>query len=456
MESSPSKGYLNLLRTNRPFRNLWYGQVVSELGDWLNSIAIYSLILMLSGSGMAVATAMMAKLLPIFFVSPIAGVVIDRTSRKGVMILSDVLRFFIVLCFLFVEDKGDLWLVYTLVVLEISMAGFFEPARSAIIPSLIPRPQLVTANALSGSTWSVMLAFGAALGGLVVAFFGIQTAFIVDAFTFLISAWFISRIPEKPETAEKKAENRGEGGYKNFVEGMRYLRSKPIVFASALLKSGLAFSGGVMTLIPLYANKLLTNPSAVSLWIGIMYFSRGVGAAIGPVIVRSMFGDSSKVLRMAITIGFFMGAACYYSLARSDSLVGASISIGLSTLFGAIVWVYSSSLIHMEAEERFLGRIFSTEMGLLTLVMGISNWAVGYSVDHLQLTLETVVLWMAFLFLIPGVSWWVFLLFARQGLKEGKCETSICPVDPSGFNPVPPPVRREGNLPKMPVPGSDS
>ena len=211
MESPRSKGYLHLLKTNRPFRNLWYGQVVSELGDWLNSIAIYSLILQLSGSGMAMAAAMMAKLLPIFFVSPIAGVVIDRTSRKNVMILSDVLRFFIVLCFLFVDDKNDLWLVYTLVVLEISMAGFFEPARSAIIPALIPRPQLVTANALSGSTWSVMLAFGAALGGLVVAFFGIRTAFILDACTFLISAWFISRIPKKLEQVESEDGKRRRG-----------------------------------------------------------------------------------------------------------------------------------------------------------------------------------------------------------------------------------------------------
>ena len=152
MESPGSKSYLTLLKTNRPFRKLWYGQVISELGDWLNTIAIYSLILKLSGSGMAVATAMMAKLLPIFFVSPIAGVIIDRTSRKKVMIASDVLRFIIVLGFLLVDEAGDLWLVYTLVVLEISMAGFFEPARSAIIPSIIPRKDLVTANALSGST----------------------------------------------------------------------------------------------------------------------------------------------------------------------------------------------------------------------------------------------------------------------------------------------------------------
>ena len=455
MESPRPIGYLNLLKTHRPFRNLWYCQVVSELGDWLNSIAIYSLILQLSGSGMAVATAMMAKLLPIFFVSPIAGVVIDRTSRKGVMILSDVLRFFIVLGFLFVDDKGDLWLVYTLVVLEISMAGFFEPARSAIIPSLIPRQHLVSANALSGSTWSVMLAFGAALGGLVVAFFGIQTAFVLDAFTFLISAWFISRIPNSPKKTAKETEENDQGGYKNFVEGIRYLRSQPIILAFALLKSGLSVSGGVMTLIPLYANKLLTSPSAVSLWIGIMYFSRGLGAAIGPVLVRWLFGDSSRVLQSAISVGFFMGAASFLFLANSDSLIGASVSIGLATLFGSIVWVYSSSLIHLEAEERFLGRIFSMEMGFLTLFMGISNWAVGYAVDNLELTLGTVALWMAGLFLVPGFLWAGFLLFAHDRLKQGKCVTSVCPVDPSGFNPVPATTRRGDGLLTRLRPGAD-
>jgi MFS family permease len=455
MESPRPIGYLNLLKTHRPFRNLWYGQVVSELGDWLNSIAIYSLILQLGGSGMAVATAMMAKLLPIFFVSPIAGVVIDRISRKKVMIVSDVLRFFIVLCFLFVEDKGDLWLVYALVVLEISMAGFFEPARSAIIPSLIPRQHLVTANALSGSTWSVMLAFGAALGGLVVAFFGVQTAFVLDAGTFLLSAWFISRIPNSREKTAKETKELDKGDYKNFLEGVKYLRDQPVILAFALLKSGLAVSGGVMTLIPLYANQLLSSPSAVSLWIGIMYFSRGLGAAIGPVLVRKLFGDSSRVLRTAIAVGFFLGTAAYLFLANSDSLAGASVSIGLATLFGSIVWVYSSALIHLEAEDRYLGRIFSMEMGLLTLIMGISNWAVGYAVDSLGLTLGTVALWMAGLFMIPGLLWAGFLLFAHERLQQGKCVTLACPVDPSGFNPVPSATRRENGLLKPPLPNKD-
>ena len=125
MSKIDSKGYIALLKRNRQFRNLWYGQLVSELGDWLNSIAIYALILQLTGSGMAMAGAMMAKLLPFSFISPVAGVVVDRLDRKKVMIVSDILRFLIVLGFLFVDEPGDLWLVYTLTVLETCLSGFF-------------------------------------------------------------------------------------------------------------------------------------------------------------------------------------------------------------------------------------------------------------------------------------------------------------------------------------------
>ncbi len=275
MHKKHGKGYLSLLKKNSEFRNLWYGQVVSELGDWLNSIAIYALVLQLSDAGMALAAVMMAKLLPIFFVSPFAGVVIDRMDRKTVMFVSDVLRFLVVLCCLMLDEKSELWLLYTLVVIEISLAGFFEPARSAIIPSLTAKEDIVTANALSGSTWSVMLALGAALGGVVVSLFGIKTAFVVDAFTFLVSAWFISRIKSRRDDPQEKKQQLSRGGFKSFIQGARYLRSEPIVLVLTFLKSGLAISGGIMTLIPLYAHKLFSNSSAISMAIGVMYSSRG-------------------------------------------------------------------------------------------------------------------------------------------------------------------------------------
>ncbi|MCL0039404.1 MFS transporter, partial [Nitrospinaceae bacterium] len=137
--------YFPLLKQNPSFRNLWYGQVISELGNWVNSIALYALILQLTGSGMAMAAAMMAKLLPMVIISPFAGVVIDRMDRRTVLIASDILRCFTVLCFLIVESREDLWLVYALTLFEVALTGFFEPARSAILPSIVKKNHLVTA-----------------------------------------------------------------------------------------------------------------------------------------------------------------------------------------------------------------------------------------------------------------------------------------------------------------------
>ena len=430
MASDRSTGYYRLLKSNQPFRNLWYAQVVSELGDWLNSIAIYALILSVGGAGMAMATAMMAKLLPIFFVSPIAGVLIDRWDRKAIMMGSDVLRFVVVLGFLLVDDKNELWLLYTLTVLEIALAGFFEPARSAVIPSLTARKDLVTANALSGSTWSVMLALGAALGGGVVSLFGIKAAFVIDACTFLVSAWFVSRIrfPEKAP-AEAAAAASQATGWGDLIDGFRYLIRKPVVLVLALLKSGLALGGGLMTLIPLFANKMFATASAISMATGLMYSARGLGAALGPILVKRFFGDSTRVLQVSIMAAFFLAAFGFYLLSQSFTLWTAAASIGLVTFFGSIIWVFSSALIHLEAEDRFLGRVFSTEMALLTLVMGLSNWWVGYAVDHIGWTLSQVSLGLAGVYVLPGFIWGGFLLILRQVRK--RAVESVCPVDPS-------------------------
>ncbi|MEE8260457.1 MAG: MFS transporter, partial [Nitrospinaceae bacterium] len=324
------------------------------------------------------------------------------------------------------------WLLYSLAVVEISLAGFFEPARSAIIPSLTPREDLVTANALSGSTWSVMLAVGAASGGVLVSLFGIKTAFVIDAFTFLLSAWFIARIEyPKDALAKEKAERPDTSGFKTLVDGVRYLISQPMIFVLALMKSGLAVAGGVMTLIPLYANKMFATASAVSMAIGAMYSARGLGAALGPILIKKFFGDSTRVLQLSILFAFFLGSLSYFLFAQSHSLWSASLSIALATFFGSIIWVFSSALIHLEADSRYLGRVFSTEMALLTLVMGLSNWSTGFAMDSLELSIHQTGMWMAGLFVIPGMLWGGFLLFVNSRFKQGECVGSVCPVEPS-------------------------
>jgi MFS family permease len=183
------QAYARLLRENRNFRLLWIAQVVSEIGDWLYAVAIYSLILEVTGSAQAVALAFVLQVLPQFFVSPAAGVLNDRLSRKQVMIVADWARAAIVFLMLFVQSREALPLLYVLLFLETLFWALFEPGRNSVIPNITSsQEETLVANALSSTTWSFNLAVGSAVGGVIAALFGRNVVFVVNALSFIVSA----------------------------------------------------------------------------------------------------------------------------------------------------------------------------------------------------------------------------------------------------------------------------
>jgi MFS family permease len=188
-------GYAALLRRNQPFRRLWYGQIVSQLGDWFDSIALFALLLRLTGSGQAVGALLVAQFLPSTIVGLWSGVIVDRLPRKLVLIATDIGRALLVLLYLLVQDVSQVWIIYIVMILKVGLTSFFEPARGAVIPTVTTRDELVAANAIGGATWSAMLAIGAALGGLVAGTLGTNAAFIIDAISFALSAVFIWGVP---------------------------------------------------------------------------------------------------------------------------------------------------------------------------------------------------------------------------------------------------------------------
>src|SRR5271163_1131772 len=141
--------YLRLVRGNRNFRRLWLAQIVSEIGDWFYTLSIYTLLLQLTGHASSVALALVLGVLPQTFIGPAAGVVNDRLKRKHVMIAADLVRFVVVLAMLFVRSRSTVWLVYPLLLAETTMAAFFEPARSSMIPNITEESEVLVANTLS-------------------------------------------------------------------------------------------------------------------------------------------------------------------------------------------------------------------------------------------------------------------------------------------------------------------
>jgi len=128
--------YLTLLRTNRNFRLLFFGQAISQLGDWFNAVAVYALLLDLTGSATAVAWMMITQYLPVAIVGPMAGVVVDRVDRRRVMIAADIVRGVLIVGLLLVRRSDQVWIAYVVMALVVAASAFFEPARTATIPNV--------------------------------------------------------------------------------------------------------------------------------------------------------------------------------------------------------------------------------------------------------------------------------------------------------------------------------
>src|SRR5581483_2300702 len=233
MEPEPEHGtatislrsYARLIRTNSNFRRLWIAQIVSEIGDWFYTLSIYTLLLQLTGHAGSVALALVLQVLPQTLAGPTAGVVNDRLKRKHVMIAADLIRCVIVLSMLLVRSPSLVWLIYPLLLAETTMAAFFEPARSSVIPNIADPEEVLIANTLSSATWSVNLLIGASVGGLVAAFLGRDVTFTLNALSFLVSALLISgmKFSEPHADAAPPLRLRDLVDYSPVVEGFRYI-----------------------------------------------------------------------------------------------------------------------------------------------------------------------------------------------------------------------------------------
>ena len=409
--SSAPVGYLEVLRRNRNFRQLWLGQVVSQLGDWFNTIAIYTLVLQLTGSGRAVGLVLVARFLPSVIAGPLAGVVADRFNRRHVMIASDILRALVVLGFLFVRRPEQLWLLYTLTVLQLVFSTFFEPAKTAAVPSIVAPRELVAANTLASVTWSVMLTLGAAIGGLMTGWFGTDAAFILDSLTYIGSALLVARVRLPPRAARPRTRTRltiGKAlGITDTLEGARYVLGRPRVLALMLVKPAWGMGGGILALLAVFGERVFPVGGRAATGIGVLYAARGIGTAIGPLAARRFGGETRASMQTAIGLSFLVGGLFYLAFAGAQSFALALVALVIAHMGGSTLWVFSTSLLQSNVADQFRGRVFAAEMTLLTLLMAASNYAVGELLERFGLSPRIVMAVLGLLFLLPGVLWFL-------------------------------------------------
>jgi len=408
-EGLESVGYAELLRGNREFRMLWLGQVVSQMGDWFDTIAVYTIVLRLTGSGRAVALIMVARFLPSVVMGPLSGVVADRFSRRTIMITADLLRAVVVLGFLLVRRPDQMWMVYAITVLQLAFSAFFEPAKTAAIPSIVSDRELLAANAISSVTWSAMLTIGAAIGGLVAGWFGTNAAFILDSLSFLLSAALIAgvRFPKRPPRAKTKLTIAKALGITDTMEGARYVKHRPRVLAYLMVKPAWGMGGGILTLLAVFGEKIFPVNGKTATGIGVLFTARGIGTAIGPIVARRWAGETRKQMQIAIGIAFLIGGAFYIAFGVSRNFALALLFLLIAHTGGSILWVFSTVLLQKEVEDKFRGRVFAAELALLTLTMAGSNYLVGELMDRFGFSPRVVTAGVGTFFLLPGLVWFV-------------------------------------------------
>jgi MFS family permease len=407
-------GYFLLLRDNPNFARLWLAQVVSLLGDWFSAIALSALVSKYSnGSGLAVSALLIARFLPPLFVSPFTGVLVDRFNRKHLLILSDVLRVVTALLLLLANDPSLLWLIYLLMVFQSCLSAIFEPGRSALLPSVVSGDNLLKANTLSNITWSVMLAVGGAVGGLVAALFGTATALLIDASTFALSALILTQVKtrqtEHPQPDPEHKTSRG-----GFREGLRYVMQNPATAAALFIKLGLSI-GNIDAVMIAYGTSLFIIGEDGTGSMGILYSAFGLGSVIGPLILNRFNDSSVRIMRRLIIISFTWVTLGWLLFGFAPTLLLAALALMVRAMGGSATWTYSSTILQISTPDEYLGRVFSLDWAGYYLATTISVLITGILIDTLGHDhIRNIAIGSGIVSIIPLVLWALAVYWLEQ------------------------------------------
>ena len=398
-------GFRELLRSNRNYRFTWIGQVVSEVGDHYNNIAVFSLVLANTGSGLVVAGILMARGCAVMLGGPIAGVLLDRMDRKRLMITSDLVRAAIALLFILGIPKGHTWLLYVLSGGLMFASPFFTSGRAAILPSIASKDELHTANSLTQLTQWSTLVIGAFLGGTSVAGFGYTLAFGFNAFSFLFSALCISRLHAPGGfRADRSAltESRVVRPWHEYTEGLRYMRATPLILGIGLVGVGWATGGGAAQILFSIFGEVVFQRGPTG--IGIIWGCAGIGLVCGALFAnyigkRISFHNYKRV----ISACYVVHGGSYILFSQAPTFAGALVFIALSRAAVAVSSVLNTGQLLRHVSNDFRGRVFSTIETWTWATMMVSMAIAGLLSDHVSP--RTIGLWAGVVSSTTAIFW---------------------------------------------------
>ena len=370
----------NVLRTNRDLRLLFVAQNLSFMGDWFTFVALAGLVQDVTGSKFLVSLLLVAFSLPSFLASPIGGPVADRFDRRKVLIIVSILQAVAATGLLFIGDSR-IWIAFVAQGSIAALAAFVRPALEAAIPNLARNPEeLRQANAVFGSSWGVMLAVGAGIGGIFSQAFGREAAFIADIATFLVATGLIALVTHPMQEARTKTNSRRIHPIRDMGEALHLAKSDPAIMSLLMSKMTFAVGAGVVSQLAVYAADSFNSGDAGR---GLMLGLRGLGSALGPLVAARFVKDDLSRVILVCGISGLGFAGGYLAAAASPILIMAAIFIGLAHLGGGAQWTLSTYGLQMRCPDEMRGRVLAGDFALITLSLGLSSLAAGVVSEYI-------------------------------------------------------------------------
>jgi MFS family permease len=374
---------LALLRQNRNYRYTWMGQVVSEIGDYFNNIAVFALVMEKSGSGLVVSGVMLSRAIPAVIAGPVAGVLLDRLDRRRIMIASDLVRAVVAFAFVLTIHQPRPWLLYLLSGVLMFASPFFTSGRAAILPTITTDDELHTANSLTQTTGWATLTAGTLAAGYSAALFGYRWAFIINGLSFVFSAWSIWRVSAHKGFRAQRTHAPHVTPWHDYREGLAYMRSVPLMLGIAMISVGWALGGGAaQILFALFGERVFHRGAS---GIGAIWGFAGIGLLLGGAIGH--FAGTRVDFRgykRAVTISYIVHGATYMLFSQVESYAAALVCMMLSRVGMAVTSVLNNSQLLRHTPDQYLGRVFATMESLRWSMMIVSMAAAGIASQYVS------------------------------------------------------------------------
>jgi MFS family permease len=364
-------GRLSLLH-RRDVAALSVGQLISDLGDWICYVAVVALVYKLTGSGTALAGLTIIRIVPSIVLAPLAGVLVDRCDRRLIMILSDVLRGLAVLQLALTQDMT---MIYIVAVVTAVLSAIFTPARSAILPALVSREELLPANALLSSISNAMLVIGPGVGGALVSVAGVVFGFQFNAVSFFFSAVCIAMV-RSPRCGEPSQSQRSvlDDLWQGTAFVVRHRTILPLMLVQALVMLG---AGALHILLLAHVGQ---TPALSEESYAYLLSAMGLGTLVGAALASRVVGALGNETTMGLGV-VLMGLAAA-ALAPVQHVYVLLVLLVLWGSAGSLVYTVQSAMLGLLLPDRMRARGFSTYTMLTSLAAITSAAFAGGMLDR--------------------------------------------------------------------------